>query len=214
MASLAPAVDWVETHNARVVGRGNEEAAEFALEHGLPGVSVSDAHSIMEVGVAYTALDGDPVDAGRSARRASERGDRPGSRELPGQALDAGRQGRQPGPRQRPGPGHRGRCDVVPRGRSVSDPLGHDHRPMVEGAARSGTVRCDGGDPDRGPRDRASRARLARRRARDRTDRGRPDLARAAAPPAADDPVDRGPARRSSRSSCTSTASAWQPSPR
>ena len=60
MASLAPAVDWVETHNARVVGRGNEDAAEFALEHGLPGVSVSDAHSIMEVGVAYTALDGDP----------------------------------------------------------------------------------------------------------------------------------------------------------
>jgi len=43
-----------------VVGRGNEDAAEFALEHGLPGVSVSDAHSIMEVGVAYTALDGDP----------------------------------------------------------------------------------------------------------------------------------------------------------
>jgi predicted metal-dependent phosphoesterase TrpH len=60
MASLAPLVDWVETHNARVVGRGNEEAADFALEHGLPGVSVSDAHSIMEVGVAYTALDGDP----------------------------------------------------------------------------------------------------------------------------------------------------------
>jgi predicted metal-dependent phosphoesterase TrpH len=60
MASLAPAVDWVETHNARVVGRGNEEAAEFALEHRLPGVSVSDAHSIMEVGVAYTALEGDP----------------------------------------------------------------------------------------------------------------------------------------------------------
>jgi predicted metal-dependent phosphoesterase TrpH len=60
MASLVPAVDWVETHNARVVGRGNEEASEFALEHGLPGVSVSDAHSIMEVGVAYTALDGDP----------------------------------------------------------------------------------------------------------------------------------------------------------
>jgi predicted metal-dependent phosphoesterase TrpH len=60
MASLAPGVDWVETHNARVVGRGNEEAAEFALEHGLPGVSVSDAHSIMEVGVAYTALEGDP----------------------------------------------------------------------------------------------------------------------------------------------------------
>jgi predicted metal-dependent phosphoesterase TrpH len=60
MASLAPLVDWVETHNARVVGHGNEDAQEFALEHGLHGVSVSDAHSIMEVGVAYTALDGDP----------------------------------------------------------------------------------------------------------------------------------------------------------
>ena len=60
MASLAPLVDWVETHNARVVGHGNEDAQAFALEHGLPGVAVSDAHSIMEVGVAYTALDGDP----------------------------------------------------------------------------------------------------------------------------------------------------------
>jgi predicted metal-dependent phosphoesterase TrpH len=60
MASLAPLVDWVETHNARVVGHGNEDAQAFALEHGLPGISVSDAHSIMEVGVAYIALDGDP----------------------------------------------------------------------------------------------------------------------------------------------------------
>jgi predicted metal-dependent phosphoesterase TrpH len=60
MASLVPLVDWVETHNARLVGHGNEDASEFALEHGLPGVSVSDAHSIMEVGVAYTVLDGDP----------------------------------------------------------------------------------------------------------------------------------------------------------
>ena len=60
MASLAPLVDWVETHNARVVGHGNEDAQAFALEHGLPGLAVSDAHSIMEVGVAYTALDGDP----------------------------------------------------------------------------------------------------------------------------------------------------------
>jgi predicted metal-dependent phosphoesterase TrpH len=60
MASLAPFVDWVETHNARVVGHGNEDAQAFAVEHGLPGVAVSDAHSIMEVGVAYTAVDGDP----------------------------------------------------------------------------------------------------------------------------------------------------------
>ena len=60
MASLAPLIDWVETHNARLVGHGNEDAQAFALEHGVPGISVSDAHSIMEVGVAYTAFDGDP----------------------------------------------------------------------------------------------------------------------------------------------------------
>jgi len=60
MAHVAATVDWVETHNARVVGKGNEQALEFARELGLPGIAVSDAHSIMEVGVAYTALDGDP----------------------------------------------------------------------------------------------------------------------------------------------------------
>jgi predicted metal-dependent phosphoesterase TrpH len=60
LASLAGLVDWVEVHNARLVGKGNETAAEFAREHDLPGVAVSDAHSILEVAVAYTALDGDP----------------------------------------------------------------------------------------------------------------------------------------------------------
>jgi len=60
MASLAPHVDWVEAYNARVVGHGNEDASAFALEHGLPGVAVSDAHSIMEIGVAYIAVEGDP----------------------------------------------------------------------------------------------------------------------------------------------------------
>jgi predicted metal-dependent phosphoesterase TrpH len=60
MASLAALVDWVEVHNARLIGGGNERAAEFAHAHGLPGVAVSDAHSILEVGVAYVALDGDP----------------------------------------------------------------------------------------------------------------------------------------------------------
>lgn len=60
MAHVAGTVDWVETHNARLLGKGNEEAAEFAREHDLPGIAVSDAHSIMEVGVAYSALDGDP----------------------------------------------------------------------------------------------------------------------------------------------------------
>ena len=61
MASLAPLVDWVEVHNARIVGgTGNEQAVEFASEHGLHGVAVSDAHSTLEVGVAYSCLDGDP----------------------------------------------------------------------------------------------------------------------------------------------------------
>jgi len=60
-ADLAPLVDWVEAHNARImVGDGNERAAAFAREHGLPGVAVSDAHSTLELGVAYVVLDGDP----------------------------------------------------------------------------------------------------------------------------------------------------------
>jgi predicted metal-dependent phosphoesterase TrpH len=58
---LAPLVDWVETHNARImVGNGNKRAAEWADEHELPGVAVSDAHSVLEIGVAYVAVDGDP----------------------------------------------------------------------------------------------------------------------------------------------------------
>ncbi|HEY7827637.1 MAG TPA: PHP domain-containing protein, partial [Candidatus Limnocylindrales bacterium] len=62
LAALAGLVDWVETWNARIVGRaGNEQAVEFALAHGLPGVAASDAHSTLEVGVAFnTAVDADP----------------------------------------------------------------------------------------------------------------------------------------------------------
>jgi predicted metal-dependent phosphoesterase TrpH len=63
MALLAPQVDWVEAHNARLLGRGNELAAEFAAANHLPGVAVSDAHSVLEVGVAYTAVMGDPSTA-------------------------------------------------------------------------------------------------------------------------------------------------------
>ena len=58
LASLVGLIDWVETWNARVIGRdGNEQAALFALEHHLPGVAVSDAHSTLEVGVAYSSAD-------------------------------------------------------------------------------------------------------------------------------------------------------------
>lgn len=60
LEALVPLVDWVEVHNARLVGHGNEDAAVFARDHGLPGVAVSDAHTGLEVAVAYTALDGDP----------------------------------------------------------------------------------------------------------------------------------------------------------
>ncbi len=60
LVSLGTSVDWVESHNARLMGPGNDRAAAYAGEHGLPGVAVSDAHSILEIGVAYTALDGDP----------------------------------------------------------------------------------------------------------------------------------------------------------
>jgi len=58
---LAALVDWVESHNARImIGNGNQRAAEFAAEHRLAGIAVSDAHSVLEIGVAYVALDGDP----------------------------------------------------------------------------------------------------------------------------------------------------------
>jgi len=58
---LAGEVDWIEAWNARVMlGNGNQRAAELAVAAGVPGVAVSDAHTVMEVGVAATVLDGDP----------------------------------------------------------------------------------------------------------------------------------------------------------
>jgi predicted metal-dependent phosphoesterase TrpH len=59
-SSVVASVDWIEVHNARLVGSGNERAAAVARELGVPGVAVSDAHSVLEIGVAYTALEGDP----------------------------------------------------------------------------------------------------------------------------------------------------------
>ena len=81
LEAMAPLVDWVEAHNARVVGgSGNERAQAFALEMGLPGVAVSDAHSVIEVAVAYTAVDGRPLDPRRTARRPDQCRARPGAR--------------------------------------------------------------------------------------------------------------------------------------
>ena len=60
LEAMGQLVDWIETYNARVVGgQGNERAVTFARGLRLPGVAVSDAHSVLEVGVAYTVLEGD-----------------------------------------------------------------------------------------------------------------------------------------------------------
>ena len=57
--AMGELVDWVEAYNARVLGgSGNARAAAFARELGLPGVAVSDAHSVVEVGVAYNIVEG------------------------------------------------------------------------------------------------------------------------------------------------------------
>jgi hypothetical protein len=70
LAALAPTVDYVEAFNARVpYGAANERAAAFAREHGLPGVAVSDAHTILEVGIAYTILPG-PISTSAELRHA------------------------------------------------------------------------------------------------------------------------------------------------
>jgi predicted metal-dependent phosphoesterase TrpH len=61
LVDIAARVDWVEAYNARVVGgTANERAAVFAREHGLPGVCASDSHTVMEVGISYNIVSGDP----------------------------------------------------------------------------------------------------------------------------------------------------------
>ena len=73
---VIPLLDYVEIWNARLmVGDGNTRAAEFAKQHDLPGVAASDAHTVMEVGVAYTILDG-PIDTAEEFRAALAAGPR------------------------------------------------------------------------------------------------------------------------------------------
>jgi predicted metal-dependent phosphoesterase TrpH len=61
---VTPLLDFVEAWNARLfVGDGNARAAQFARDHELAGVASSDAHTVMEVGVAYTILEGSVDDA-------------------------------------------------------------------------------------------------------------------------------------------------------
>lgn len=63
LGELASLVDYVEVHNARAVGPANPQAAAFAARQGLPGVAASDAHSVMELGVAQTVVEGPIEDA-------------------------------------------------------------------------------------------------------------------------------------------------------
>ena len=56
LEELASIVDYVEAHNARAYRDANPLAGAFAERHGLPGVASSDAHSVIEVGVASTVL--------------------------------------------------------------------------------------------------------------------------------------------------------------
>lgn len=61
LAEIAGDVDWIEAYNARVVGgSANERAATFARERRLPGICASDSHTILEVGVSYNVVAGDP----------------------------------------------------------------------------------------------------------------------------------------------------------
>ena len=67
---VIPLLDFVEIWNARLfVGDGNAQAAAFAKSHNLAGVAVSDAHTVMEVGVAYTILEGN-IDSADDLRAA------------------------------------------------------------------------------------------------------------------------------------------------
>jgi predicted metal-dependent phosphoesterase TrpH len=71
--AIAPLVDYVEAFNARVpFGNANLRAAAWAAAHRLPGVAVSDAHTLLEVGVSYTILPG-PVGDAESLRAALPR---------------------------------------------------------------------------------------------------------------------------------------------
>jgi predicted metal-dependent phosphoesterase TrpH len=58
LEALASIVDYVETHNARAYRDANPLAGAFAERHGIPGVASSDAHSVIELGIASTVLPG------------------------------------------------------------------------------------------------------------------------------------------------------------
>jgi predicted metal-dependent phosphoesterase TrpH len=61
LESIVDKIDWVESYNARAIGMNvNDKAAQFAREHNIPGVGASDSHTVLEVGVTYNIVSGDP----------------------------------------------------------------------------------------------------------------------------------------------------------
>jgi predicted metal-dependent phosphoesterase TrpH len=55
--AAAGKVDMIEVFNSRVTfGRHNEQAAEFAARHRIPGIACSDSHSAFEVAMSFNAL--------------------------------------------------------------------------------------------------------------------------------------------------------------
>ncbi len=189
-----------------------QRAAEFAHEHGLPGVAVSDAHSILEVGVAYTPLDGDPsTPAGLLAALRSATSSSPGRASYVARVITPVAKVVQRARGQRPGEARRRRCRRE-RDRPMTDDPGTppdlppnrpsttcgDYETMGE-LERLETLADRTADPDT-----------------DKADR-RPGVARAPPPSAADDHLDRPaarpdrplrpqPARASSSTSCRPTS--------
>jgi predicted metal-dependent phosphoesterase TrpH len=50
-------IDMIEVFNCRITfQRHNQEAAEFAKRHGIPGIAASDSHSSFEVAMAFNAM--------------------------------------------------------------------------------------------------------------------------------------------------------------
>jgi predicted metal-dependent phosphoesterase TrpH len=50
-------IDMLEVFNSRVtLSRHNEQAAEFAARHGIPGIACSDSHSAFEVAMSFNLL--------------------------------------------------------------------------------------------------------------------------------------------------------------
>jgi hypothetical protein len=68
LEQVTPLLDFVEAWNARLfLGDGNRRAAEFARANAIATVASSDAHTLMEVAVAYTIFEG-PIDTAEQLR--------------------------------------------------------------------------------------------------------------------------------------------------